>query len=142
MYAINKCRVLVAPSGTHAAGRVLQECNVCPGEVGTERRALVVEEVAVSSLEERMGERIKARRELMGFTVEVLARRSGLPLMRLQAYEAGDRRVTPGDLLSLCDALGASPSTFLAGIADPQGDAEDGAAKDIDAGPSRLRVLM
>lgn len=79
----------------------------------------VAEEVVVTNLEQHVGMCIATRRDLLGLTREALATRSGLPLMRLQAYEAGIRRVTPGDLIRLCQVLGASPATFLSGIPEP-----------------------
>lgn len=80
---------------------------------------MVAEEAAVPNLEEHVGKRIAARRQLLGLTLEALAARCGLPLMRLQAYEDGIRRVLPNDLIRLCQALEASPATFLNGIQDP-----------------------
>ena len=96
----------------------------------------------MSRLEEHMGARIKARRELMGLSEEALAKRSGLPLMRLQAYEAGLRRVISDDLFRLCKALETSPATFLAGIPDPKEGAEDSEAEEDGSRPSRLHVVM
>ena len=90
------------------------------------------------SMEEHMGARIKARRDLLGLSVAALAKRSGLPLMRLEAYEAGLRRVVPGDLLRLCGALETGPATFLAGVPDPRDSAEDG---EPDVPPDELRAL-
>lgn len=71
-----------------------------------------------SSLEARMGRRIAAQRALMGLSAEDLAQHSGLPLARLRAYEAGRRRVTPPDLMRLCDALQVGPACFLDGAAE------------------------
>ena len=90
------------------------------------------------SMEEHMGARIRARRGLLGLSVEALAKRSGLPLMRLEAYEAGLRRVIPEDLFRLCDALEASPATFLAGVPDPRDGAGDG---EPDVRPGGVRAL-
>lgn len=71
------------------------------------------------SLEAHMGKRIAAQRTLLGLSVEALAERAGLPLLRLQAYEASLRRVVPPDLFRLCDALGVGPACFLDGIPGP-----------------------
>ena len=79
----------------------------------------------MAGLEEHIGARIKAHRELLGLDVETLAKRSGLPLLRLEAYEAGLRRVIPDDLFRLCKALEASPASFLTGIPDPKRDPGD-----------------
>ena len=91
------------------------------------------------SMEEHIGARIKAHRELLGLDVETLAKRSGLPLLRLEAYEAGLRRVVPGDLLRLCEALETGPATFLAGVPDPRHGAEDG---EPDVRPNRPRAVV
>lgn len=67
---------------------------------------------AAPSLEARMG----AQRRVMGLSMEMLAQRTGLPLMRLQAYEAGRRRVLAPDLVLLCDTLAVGPAYFLADL--------------------------
>jgi transcriptional regulator with XRE-family HTH domain len=67
-------------------------------------------------LEANMGRRLAAQRLLLGLSQEALAGRTGLPLLRLQAYEAGLRRILPPDLLRLCDALGIGPAHFLDGL--------------------------
>ena len=84
----------------------------------------------MSGLEEHIGARIKARRELLGLDVGTLAKRSGVPRMRLEAYEAGQRRVIPDDLFRLCKALETSPAFFLTGIPDPKRDAGGGEETD------------
>ncbi len=87
---------------------------------------LAARPAAAPSLEAHMGSRIAAQRAVLGLGVEVLAERAGLPLMRLQAYEAGLRRVTPPDLFQLCQALGVGPACFLDGIPEPQDGSEQG----------------
>jgi transcriptional regulator with XRE-family HTH domain len=82
-------------------------------------------EATTPGLEAHMGERIAAQRGLMGLSVEALAKRAGLPLMRVQAYEAGLRRVVAPDLLRLCDALQVGPAYFLAGVPHPHSRDED-----------------
>ena len=66
-----------------------------------------------------MGRRLAASRAIMGLSPEALASRAGLPLARLQAYEAGLRRIPPSDLLRLCDALQVGPAALLDGLDDP-----------------------
>lgn len=68
-------------------------------------------------IEAHMGKRIAMRRSLRGWSVQTLAARAGLPVMRLQAYEAGLRRIIPPDLIRLCQALDVLPSYFLDGLA-------------------------
>ena len=80
---------------------------------------------AVSGIEAHIGERLAARRNLHGWSLETLAQRSGLPVLRLQAYEVGLRRVIASDLLRLCQAVDVLPSHFLDGLAmfpDASGD--------------------
>lgn len=101
-------------------------------------RMAVAEEVAVPGLEEHMGGRIRARRELMGLSAEALAKRSGVPLMRLQAYEAGSRQVIVDDLFRLCRTLEASPATFLRGIPDPRDGAGGDEAEERRRAPQDL----
>jgi transcriptional regulator with XRE-family HTH domain len=79
------------------------------------------------SLETHMSQRITAQRALLGVTVEALARRTGLPPMRLEAYEAGLRRVTASDLLRLCDALKVGPACLLGNLAGAGTEASEDA---------------
>ena len=72
---------------------------------------------AVSGIEAHIGERLAECRNRHGWSLETLAERSGLPVLRLQAYEAGLRRVIPPDLIRLCQALNVLPSYFLDGRA-------------------------
>lgn len=80
---------------------------------------------AVLGIEAHLGERIAARRNLHGWSLDALAQRSGLPVPRLQAYEAGLQRVVPPDLIHLCQALDVLPSYFLDGLAIPGGAPDD-----------------
>ncbi len=80
---------------------------------------------AAPSLEAHMGKRIAAQRVLFGLSAEALAERAGLPLTRLQAYEAGLCRVDPVDLFRLCAALEVGPACFLDGIPDPEAGSEE-----------------
>lgn len=88
-------------------------------------RLTEAEGAAVSGIEAHMGKRIATRRGLHGWSVQALAARSGLPVMRLQAYEAGLRRVIPPDLIRLCQALDVLPSYFLDGLTASGDDPDD-----------------
>ena len=74
-----------------------------------------------------------------GLSASGLAKRSGLPLLRLQAYEAGLRRVIPPDLTRLCAALGVGPAAFLAGL--PGAEGEDKGETEDERGTARTGYL-
>lgn len=90
-----------------------------------DREMLLAARPTTPSLEAYMGKRIAAQRALLGLSMEALAARSGLPLTRLQAYEAGLRRADPADLFRLCQALEVGPACFLDGIPDPEAGSEE-----------------
>lgn len=82
------------------------------------------------SLEVHVGKRIAVRRVMLGLSTEALARRTGLPLMRVQAYEAGRRRVVAPDLVRLCDALTVGPAYFLDGLPSPENEESEAGDED------------
>ena len=93
---------------------------------------VIVEEVTMPKLEVYTGKRITARRITMGLSVEALAKRSGLTPLRLQAYEAGTRRLIPDDLFRICNALGTGPAYFYEGAPSPDGSADEGETEEAD----------
>jgi ribosome-binding protein aMBF1 (putative translation factor) len=70
-------------------------------------------EVSLSAIDVHVGHRIAARRQASGWSIKTLAARAGLPVPRLHAYEAGERRVVASDLLSLSEAFEVLPSYFF-----------------------------
>ena len=79
----------------------------------------------MSGIDVHVGHRIASRRRRTGWSIETLAARTGLPVMRLQAYEAGQRRVVAPDLLSLSGAFDVPPSYFFEEFS-PDGDSAAG----------------
>lgn len=64
-----------------------------------------------------IGRVILDRRERRGFTREELARRSGLGVSSIGAYERGERRPTGEPLARICIALDLDPETLFVEIA-------------------------
>lgn len=61
-------------------------------------------------------------RERLGFTQGELARRSGLDVSSIGAYERGDRKPKGEKLARLCVALGIEPETFWGKVAQAETD--------------------
>jgi transcriptional regulator with XRE-family HTH domain len=52
-----------------------------------------------------VGERIKARRNVLGLSQQELGEKLGISFQQIQKYEKGVNRVTTGRLIQLCQAL-------------------------------------
>lgn len=65
-----------------------------------------------SSVDVHVGECLRARREVVGFTEEDLSGRLGLTVQELRAFEEGSARIAAGRLGAFAEALGV-PVSFL-----------------------------
>jgi transcriptional regulator with XRE-family HTH domain len=70
------------------------------------------------------GARLRARRKLLGLTLDELARLSDRSYSTLMGFERNQTRPSIGSLERLCGALGCGPDMFFA-------DAEDDADPDL-----------
>ncbi len=62
----------------------------------------------------RLGERLKEARKARGLTQEAVAERLGVQRTTLVAMEKGDRRVTPGELITMAGLYGRPVSELVA----------------------------
>ena len=69
-----------------------------------------------------VGQRIRQRRWMVGFTQQGLADRVGIKFQQIQKYETGTNRVSSSRLWDIADVLGVSVGFFFDGLA---GQAQD-----------------
>ena len=62
-----------------------------------------------------IGQKIRARRNLLGLSQTDLAEAAGISFQQIQKYEKGSNRVGAGRLQQFSDALGVPPSYFFDG---------------------------
>ncbi|ACJ01072.1 helix-turn-helix domain-containing protein [Rhodospirillum centenum] len=82
------------------------------------------EDAAVSAA---LGERVRARRGLLGMTQQELGRRVGLTFQQVQKYERGSNRVAVPTLIKLANALDTTPADLLEGLGATQVGSRDAA---------------
>lgn len=73
-----------------------------------------------SALCERIGERVRARREGLRLSLRELSERTGLSVAHLHAVEHGRTEPGAGTILRLCRALRLSADVLL-GVDEPEG---------------------
>ena len=71
------------------------------------------------SIEDGIGIRLKAAREIKGFSQSDLHRITGLSRMVISKYEAGQNKPGTRELRLLCDALEVSPNHLIYGTEEP-----------------------
>jgi transcriptional regulator with XRE-family HTH domain len=69
----------------------------------------------VTPVDVHIGQKIRARRSLLGLTQADLADASSISFQQVQKYENGTNRVGAGRLQQFSDALGVPPSYFFEG---------------------------
>lgn len=77
-------------------------------------------ERSAGDIDQRLGERIRARRLSIGLSQEVLAERVGVTFQQVQKYEKGVNRIAASRLFSLAAALEMSVPELLDGITSPR----------------------
>ena len=70
----------------------------------------------VKTVEQIIGDRIRARRTQMGLVQEQLAVSLGISYQQIQKYENGANRITVGRLLELAERLEVPVTYFFAGL--------------------------
>src|ERR1700722_11669613 len=63
-----------------------------------------------------IGQKIRARRNLLGLSQTDLADSAGITFQQVQKYEKGANRVGAGRLMQFSEALGVPPSYFFEGV--------------------------
>lgn len=69
-------------------------------------------------VDRRVGQRIRARREALGLTLETLAARLGCPPSLVADYESGEARAGATTLMLLTRLLAADIGYFLGGLVE------------------------
>ncbi len=70
---------------------------------------------ATTPVDAHIGQKIRARRNLLGLSQTELADAAGITFQQIQKYERGVNRVGAGRLQQFSDALGIPPSYFFEG---------------------------
>jgi len=79
-----------------------------------------------------VGDRLRARRTLLGLTQEALAGAVGLTFQQIQKYERGTNRIGASKLFMFSQRLGVSVGYFFEGIGSDLGDPAAGYAVGMD----------
>lgn len=82
----------------------------------------MLEETALTLIDQHVGGRIAERRLAVGLSVESLAERVGVSAAQLRAYEAGQQRPAAAELLRLHEVLGVPTAYFFDGLAPDEDD--------------------
>jgi len=85
------------------------------------------------SIERHVGQRIRARRTMLGLTQQQLADLIGVTYQQAHKYERGINRVSAGRLFELAKALDVAVSYFYEGL---------GPSESTDAVPERQRLCL
>ncbi len=70
-------------------------------------------EAAAPSLDEQIGQRLKAVRKHRGFSLDGLGRSIGVTYQQVQKYETGANRLSSATLLDICRVLEVHPMDIL-----------------------------
>jgi len=90
-------------------------------------------QMTAAEVDDRVGDRIRRRRILMGLTQDQLGEALGISYQQIQKYETGANRVSVGRLYLIAEKLGVNPGWFF------DGSLSDASRNDIDdLGSSRL----
>lgn len=72
--------------------------------------------VSASQIDVHVGQRMRRRREDLGFSQSRLGRHLGLTFSQIQKYEKGTNRIGAGRLYQIASFLGVAPSHFFEGL--------------------------
>lgn len=75
-------------------------------------------------VDRHVGERIRARRAMLGLTQEDLAKALGLSYQQVQKYETGGNRISAGRLYEIARLLDADVADFYEELEEEEGEAE------------------
>jgi transcriptional regulator with XRE-family HTH domain len=76
---------------------------------------LPVNRRSATIIDVHVGQKIRARRNLLGLSQTELADAAGISFQQVQKYEKGSNRIGAGRLLQFSEALGVPPSYFFEG---------------------------
>lgn len=85
---------------------------------------------SASTIDRQVGERIRRRRILLGYTQDHLGEALGISYQQIQKYETGANRVSAGRLFQIAETLQTRVGWFFEGLGAPvsDGDSEDPAS--------------
>lgn len=69
-------------------------------------------------LDQELGERVRQRRVLLGWSCRELGEAVGVSLQQIRRYELGADRMSAGTFLRICVAMGVGLSDLCAGLED------------------------
>lgn len=97
-----------------------------------------------SDIDRQVGERIRRRRILVGFTQDQLGEQLGISYQQIQKYETGANRVSAGRLYMIAQTLQTSVAWFFDGLGEaPDGQMDDDTSSrhviELVRGFSRIR---
>jgi transcriptional regulator with XRE-family HTH domain len=72
-----------------------------------------------------VGDRIRARRKLLGQSQDELAKALGITFQQIQKYERGANRISASMMFRAATAQGVSPDYYFAGLAQVDGPSLD-----------------
>lgn len=93
--------------------------------------------IAAARVDHHVGERIRERRMLLGFTQEQLGEALQISYQQIQKYETGANRVSAGRLFLIAKRLDVDVSYFFAGL-----DAIGGAPRSGPDGANSNRAII
>jgi transcriptional regulator with XRE-family HTH domain len=71
---------------------------------------------SATAVDTHVGQKIRARRNLLGLSQTELADAAGITFQQVQKYEKGANRVGAGRLMQVSEALGVPPSDVFEGV--------------------------
>ena len=80
---------------------------------------------AASRIDSQVGERIRRRRILLGYTQDQLGEALGISYQQIQKYETGANRVSAGRLFQIAETLQTSVAWFFEGLSAGAADGMD-----------------
>jgi transcriptional regulator with XRE-family HTH domain len=87
-----------------------------------------------AKIDRHVGERIRRRRTVLGYTQEQLADSLSISYQQVQKYETGTNRVSAGRLFQIANRLEVQVSFFFEGISEVNADAGVGEVVPANAG--------
>ncbi len=76
-------------------------------------------------IDQRIGQRVRERRIVMGLSQTELADGLGITFQQLQKYEKGNNRIAAGRLYDYAQLLGVRPEYFFEGMESPDSGTPD-----------------
>jgi len=82
-------------------------------------------DIDAAEIDTIVGDRIRRRRILLGFTQDQLGEALGISYQQIQKYETGANRVSAGRLFQIAERLQTQVAWFFEGIGEQRSDSAD-----------------